>query len=69
MMYCVPCGVERSINPSFNLLNWKTHLSPKVSGLDNVHGKNSKLYQNKEINVVKEAQEDQEKVKATMKQR
>ncbi len=53
-MYCVPCGVERSINPSFNLLNWKTHLSPKVNGLDNVHEKNLKLYQNKEISAIKE---------------
>jgi hypothetical protein len=66
-MYCIPCGVERSINPSFNLLNWKTHLSPKVSGLDSVHEKNLKLYHNKEISVVKEAQKDQEKTEATMK--
>jgi hypothetical protein len=69
VMYCVLCGVERSINPSFNLLNWKTHLSPKVSGLDSVHENNLKLYQNKEINAIKEAQEDQEKVEATMKQK
>jgi len=67
VMYCVPCGVERSINPSFNLLNQKTQLSPKVSGLDSVHEKNLKLYQNKDA--VKEVQEDQEKVEATMKQR
>jgi len=53
MMYCVPCGVERSINPSFNLLNWKTHLSLKVSGLDSVREKNLKLYQNKEINAIR----------------
>jgi len=66
-MYCVPCGVERNINPSF--LNWKTHLSPKASGFDNVCERNLKLYQNKKINVVKEAREDQEKVEATMKQR
>jgi hypothetical protein len=68
-MYCVPCVVERSINPSFNLLNWKTHLSPKASGLDNVHEKNFKLYQNKEISAIKEVREDQEKVEATMKQK
>jgi hypothetical protein len=53
VMYCVPCGVERSINPSFNLLNWKTHLSLKVSGLDSVHEKKFKLYQNKEINAIR----------------
>jgi hypothetical protein len=52
VMYCLPSVVERSINPSFNLLNWKTHLSPKASGLDNVHEKNLKLYQNKEINAI-----------------
>jgi hypothetical protein len=55
VMSCVSCGVERNINPSFNLLNWKTHLSLKVSGLDSVHEKNLQLYQNKEINVTKEA--------------
>jgi hypothetical protein len=55
VMYYVSCGVERSINPSFNLLNWKIYLSFKANGLDNVHEKNFKLYQNKEINVVKEA--------------
>jgi hemerythrin len=69
VMYCVPCGVEQSINPSFNLLNWKTHLSLKASEFDSVHEKNLKLYQNKKINAVKEAREDQEKVEATMKQR
>jgi len=53
VMYCVPCGVERSINPSFNLFNWKTHLSLKVNGFDSVHEKNLKFYQNKEISVVK----------------
>ncbi len=67
VMYCVPCGVERSINPSFNLLNWKTHLSPTTSGFDNVHEKNLKLYQNKEINAIKEVRKNQEKVEATMK--
>jgi hypothetical protein len=61
VMYCVPCGVERSINPSFNLFNWKTHLSPKANGFDSVHEKNLKLYKNKEISVVKEVQEDEEK--------
>jgi len=44
-------------------------LSPKVSGFDSVPEKNLKLYQNKKINAVKEARENQEKVKATMKQR
>jgi hypothetical protein len=52
--YCAPCGVKRSINPSFNLLNMKTHLSPKANGLDNVHEKNLKEYLNKEIKVEKE---------------
>jgi hypothetical protein len=66
-MYCVPCGVERSINPSFNLLNWKTHLSLKASGLDSVHEKNLKLYHNKGISVVKETRKDLEKVEASMK--
>jgi len=69
VMYCVPCGVERNINPSFNLLNWKTHLSFKATRLDSIHEKNLKLYQNKEINVVKEAQEDQGKVEVTMKKK
>ncbi len=44
VMCCVPCGVERNVNPSFNLLNWKTHSSPKASGLDSVHEKNLQLY-------------------------
>jgi hypothetical protein len=49
VMYCVPCVVERSINPSFYLLNWKTHLSPKANGFDSVHEKNLKLHQNKKM--------------------
>jgi hypothetical protein len=48
-------------------LNWKTHLSLKANGLDSVHEKNLKLYQNKEINLVKEAWEDQEKAKESKK--
>jgi hypothetical protein len=44
-------------------------LSPKASGLDSFHEKNLKVYQNKEIIVVKEAQKDQKKVEATMKRR
>jgi hypothetical protein len=40
---CTMWGRERkSINPSFNLLNWKFHLSFQASGLDNVHEKNLK---------------------------
>jgi hypothetical protein len=69
VMYCVQCGVERSINPSFNLLNWKTQLSPKVSGLDSVHEKNLKLYQNKEIGEIKVVRKDHEKAEATMKRK
>jgi hypothetical protein len=68
-VYCVPCGVERSINPSFNLFNWKTHLSPKANGLDSVHEKNLKLYQNKEIGEIKVVRKDHEKVEATMKRK
>jgi hypothetical protein len=49
VMYCVSCGVERSINPSFNRLNWKTHLSPKANGFDSVHEKNLKLHRNKKM--------------------
>jgi len=44
-------------------------LSPKASGFDSVHEKNLKLYQNKKINAIKEAREDQKKVEATMKQK
>jgi hypothetical protein len=55
VMYSVPYGVERSINPSLNFLNWKTHVSLKSNEIDSVDEKNLKLYQNKEISVVKEA--------------
>jgi len=65
--YCTPCGVKRSINPLFNLLNWKTRLSPKTNGLDNVHEKNLKEYLNKEIKAEKEVQKEQKKLEATMK--
>jgi hypothetical protein len=54
MTYYVPCGVERSINPSFSFLNWKTHLSPKANGLDNLSKTFKKVF-DKEVRAKKEA--------------
>ena len=42
IMFCVSCQVERNINPSFNLLNFKTHFSPKANGVDSIYEKNLK---------------------------
>jgi hypothetical protein len=53
-MYYVPCGVEKSINPSFNFFNWKTHLSPKANGLDNLLEAFKKVF-DKEVRAKKEA--------------
>ncbi len=65
--YCAPCGVKRSINPSFNLLNQKTHLSPKANGFDKVHEKNLKGYLNKEIKIEKRGWKRTKKGETTMK--
>jgi hypothetical protein len=45
----VPCGVYKNINPSFKLLNWKTHIPAKANGLHNVHKKNLKEYLNMKV--------------------
>ncbi len=66
--YYVPCGVERNINPSFNFLNWKTHLSLKANGLDNLSEAFLKVF-DKEVRAKKEAWKEQEKVEATTKQK
>lgn len=69
VMFCCSCGVERSINPSFNLSNHKTHMSSRVGGSESVHEKNLRAFRNKEIVSDKLAQEEKEKEEAILKRR
>jgi hypothetical protein len=69
VMYCVPCAHEHSINPSYNLLNMKTHLSPKFNGVETAHEKNWKSYLNKEIAQEKLTKVERAKDEAILKKR
>ena len=66
-MFCVSCQVERSINPTFNLLNFKIHLSPKANGVDSIHEKNLKSSLKKEVISEKVALEENEKSEGILK--
>ena len=67
VMFCVSCQVERSIKPSFNLLNFKTHLSPKENGVDSIHEKNLKSSLKKEVILEKVSLEEKKKSEGILK--
>lgn len=60
-MFCISCGVERSINFFFNFLNWKIYIFLKVNDVDSVYDKNLKIYLNKEVILEKFVREEKEK--------